>query len=198
MAGRMSRTDRRTQLIELGVTLLATRSLDQLALEDVAAAAGISRALPFHYFPTRRDFLVAVLESAAEELLAAGDPAPELPAPERLRAGLEGYVDYIETNPAAYIAIVRGAAGADQELVAVCDRTRSAIVERILDGLNPSERNGRVALAVRGWVGMVEEAAVTWLRDRSIASRGHLIAWLAEAFVLTVAAAGAPSLKEDR
>jgi AcrR family transcriptional regulator len=185
---RLSRDARRSQLVELGVELLRTRSLDHLALEDVASAAGISRALPFHYFPTRQDFLVAVIEAAAADLLAATDPGTDLEPLERLRVGLEGYIDYIEQNSAAYVAIVRGAAGADERLAAVFQRTREAIVDRILSGLGLEDDDGLIRLAVRGWLGMVEETTVSWLRDRNV-PRSDLVWILDEALVRTVAAA---------
>jgi AcrR family transcriptional regulator len=186
MARRLPRDERRAQLVELGVELLRTRSLDQLALEDVAAAAGISRALPFHYFPTRRDFLLAVVEASAGGLLDAVDADPSLPPLERLHAGLEGYIDYIAQNPAAYIALMRGAAGADNALVAVFDRTRDAIVDRILAGLEATDER-LLRLAIRGWVGMVEEAAVSWLRDHPV-DRDDLLWLLDEALVRIVTA----------
>ncbi|HEY2430776.1 MAG TPA: TetR/AcrR family transcriptional regulator [Acidimicrobiales bacterium] len=184
---RLSGDARRAQLVELGTELLRTRSLDQLALEDVAAAAGISRALPFHYFPTRRDFLLAVIEASAGDLLAAIDADPSLPPLDRLRAGLTGYIDYIEQNPAAYIALMRGAAGADEALVAVFDRTREAIVDRIISGLAVAEEPPLLRLAVRGWVGMVEEASVSWLRNHPV-DRLDLVWLLDEALIRLVTA----------
>lgn len=185
---RLSRTARRDQLVQLGLELLRTRPLDQVSVEDVATAAGISRALPFHYFPTRQDFLVAVVEAAAGEMLAATDPGDELPPLERLQAGLTGYIDYIETNAAAYVALVRGAAGADRRLVAVMEQTRDVLAERILSGLReltPGLDQPLVRVAVRGWLGMVEEATIAWLRDGSI-PRPDLVWILHEALVRTV------------
>jgi AcrR family transcriptional regulator len=47
---RMSPDGRREQLLELGVRLLSTRSLDELSIETLAEEAGISRGLLYHYF----------------------------------------------------------------------------------------------------------------------------------------------------
>jgi AcrR family transcriptional regulator len=185
---RLAPEARRDQLVQLGLVLLRTRPLEQLSLEDVAAAAGISRALPFHYFPTRQDFLVAVITAAADEMLAATDPGDGLPALERLRAGLEGYIDYIETSPAAYVALVRGAFGGDRRFVDVIERTREVLTERIMDGLGQLEMavdGPLVRLAVRGWLGMVEEATVAWLGERHV-GREDLVWMLDQALVRTV------------
>lgn len=184
---RLTHEARRAQLVALGVDLLRTRSLDQLSLEDVASAAGISRGLPFHYFRTRSEFLVAVVGASAEQLLAATDADPALEPVERLRRGLLGYIDYIEANAAAYIALVRGAAGADESLVAVFDRTRESLVERILTGLGPGIATDLGRLAARGWLGMVEETTVSWLRERSV-PREELVWLLNQALVRVVEA----------
>ncbi|GAC1540272.1 MAG: TetR/AcrR family transcriptional regulator [Acidimicrobiales bacterium] len=184
---RLAHSARRAQLVAVGVELLRSRPLDQLSLEDVAAAAGISRALPFHYFSTRNDFLVAVVGFASEQLLEATNPDPAMPPLARLRHGLEGYIDYIEGNATAYIALVRGAAGADEELRAVFDATREVIVDRILEGLGLIEENGLTRLAIRGWLGMVEETAVSWLRLRNL-SRADVVWLLDEALVRTIGA----------
>lgn len=193
---RLSHDARRAQLVALGVELLRNRPLDQLSLEDVAAAAGISRGLPFHYFRTRAEFLVAVVSASAEQLLATTDPDPALDPLERLRLGLNGYIDYIEANPTSYIALVRGAAGADESLVAVFDRTREMLVERILTGLGDGLGTPLGRLAVRGWLGMVEETTVSWLRERSL-GRVELVWLLNEALVRVIAAVGQRTVEAD-
>lgn len=172
----MTSAARRAQLVDLGVELLRTRPLDQLSLEDVATAAGISRALPFHYFATRADFLVAVVSASSDRLLAATDTDPALDPAERVRLGLLGYIDYIEANAESYIALVRGAAGADEGLVAVFDSTREALVGRILAGLGKDPGHHLIRLAARGWLGMVEEVTVSWLRSPEV-DRAELV-WL--------------------
>ena len=61
---------RRAQLIALGVEMLATRTLDELSVEDIATEAGISRGLLFHYFASKQEFHLEVARAAAQELIA--------------------------------------------------------------------------------------------------------------------------------
>ena len=51
---RLSAPQRRQQLVDLGTDLLVSRPLDELTVQRVANAAGVSRTLVFHYFPTVR------------------------------------------------------------------------------------------------------------------------------------------------
>lgn len=166
---RMSRAARREQLIVLGVELVGASSFDAVSTDDVAAAAGISRGLLFHYFPTKRDFQVAVAERGADDLLAATAPPTGASPVEQLRAGVEGLLDHVAAHPDAYLSLVRGTASGDAALRAVADRTRAALVERVLDGLGLEPRpDPVVVLAVRGWVAASEEVVVTWLAERAV------------------------------
>src|SRR5437868_5737634 len=78
-AARLDPEERRGQLIELGLRMLSSDSPDPVPVDEIAEAAGISRGLLFHYFPTKRDFYVAVAQEAARPLL-------EVTERDRLRA----------------------------------------------------------------------------------------------------------------
>lgn len=174
---RLTREQRRAQLIDLGVQVVGRSSFDDVSIDDVAAAAGISRSLLFHYFPTRRDFLVAVAEASAEELLAATDTDPSLRPGERLRQGLERYLDYVGSRREAYLSLVRGATGGDPALQEVFDRTRQRNAERVLEGLGFAWASAPplVRLAVRSWVAFVEEASVSWLAGDGEVARDDVV-----------------------
>jgi AcrR family transcriptional regulator len=99
-APRRTRLDpdaRRAQLVELGVRALSRASLYDVNLDEIAAAAGISRSLLFHYFGSKRRFQLAVVQAAAAGLLQGTDPDPALPADRQLRASIEDSVDQVPT-----------------------------------------------------------------------------------------------------
>ena len=64
---RLSPERRREQLLDLGVRLLATRSLDELSIDLLAEEAGISRGLLYHCFGNKHDFHEAVVRRAADD-----------------------------------------------------------------------------------------------------------------------------------
>jgi len=161
---RLGPEERRAQLVQLGVDLLKDRPLDQRLVDDVIKAAGISKGLLFHYFSSKRDYQVAVVTAAAGDLLAAIEPDESLDVLDQLRKGIDSYIDYIERNPSAYIAIVRGA-GADEALLEVFEATRDSVVELIASKV-VVEPSPLLRLAIRGWIASVEEATFLWLRDR--------------------------------
>lgn len=185
---RLDPAARRAQLVELGLRMLADRALDQVSVDDVAAAAGISRTLLFHYFPTKRDFHVAVAEAAADEMLARTDPDPSLPPPARLRAAVAAYVDYVGDKRDAFVAFVRGSSGGDPQLLAVYERARTACTVRVLDGAGLVDAPPRVRTAVRGWVAFAEEVTLDWLAAGGL-SRDEVVDLLERALVALVTAA---------
>lgn len=157
---RMSATDRRKQLIGIGLQLLAARPIHDLSIDEVAANAGISRGLLFHYFPTKHDYYVAVVHAAGQRLLKhAQAPAEGTPA-QRIEAILHGFVGFVQRRRANYVALVRGNAGGDAQVIEVFDELRDTLTHRSLDALNISEAVPLARLAVRGWLAMAEEMAI--------------------------------------
>ena len=185
----MTREQRRAQLLELGTQAVTASSFDEVSVEQVAEAAGISRGLLFHYFPSRRDFLVAIARAGAEELLEVTAPDPGLEPLGQLHAGIAAYVDYIVDRRDAYLSLVRGAAGGDPGMLEVVRWTRQQIVARITAGLglDPDEVSGHLRTALHGWLGFVEEAAVAWLAEDDPPPRAALVEMCEQLLVTLVA-----------
>lgn len=189
---RLDRDARRAQLVQLGLEMLSTRPLDKVAIDDIAAEAGISRGLLFHYFPTKRDFHRAVAEAAARDLLRRTAPDLSLPPKAALRHSIEAYVDHVTENRDAYIAFIRGSGGGDAGLGEVSDDARAAFTARVLAGLGAAQASDRLRAAVRGWVGFTEEVTVDWL-SRGGLDRDELVALIGDALgALVKMASGDP------
>ena len=179
---RLDADARREQLVLAGLTLLEDTPFDQVSAVDVARAAGVSKGLVFHYFPTTSDLHAALLRAAATELLGRVDQRPDLPHEARLAAGLDAFIAYIEGQPIVYVAMARGA-GSDPALQAVFEDTRNTIVELIVEVLGMAD-DPRVGLRImlRGWVAMVEEATLHWLPSKAV-PRDRLISFLTHAAI---------------
>jgi AcrR family transcriptional regulator len=100
---RLKVEDRREQLLERGAELFTRYSYDELSMRKIAREAGISKALLYHYFPSKQAFFQATLAQAAEQLRAQTEPDPELPPLEQLRGSLEAFLKLIDENDRAYV-----------------------------------------------------------------------------------------------
>lgn len=82
---RLSVEERRAQLLLAALGLFAHRAPDEVSLDEVAVAAGVSRPLVYRYFPGGRQQLYeAALGSAAEELTLCFTEPPVGPPTERV------------------------------------------------------------------------------------------------------------------
>jgi AcrR family transcriptional regulator len=195
---RLDVDERRRQLVALGMDLFSTRPYDDVSIDELARAAGISKGLLYHYFPTKRDFYVATVREGARQLLertrSASEGGPGEPL-ERLRAGLDAFLDYVAQHGPAYAALLRSGVGADVEVARIVDETRETFCTRLLEGAPapPIEVSGGalVHLALRGWLGFVEAATIEWLGGRRQVRREALRELLVQALATAVQASTA-------
>ncbi len=163
---RLGLDERRAKLLRLGRDLFSVRAYDDIQIDDIAAAAGISKGLLYHYFGSKRGFYVATVEEAANEILVATQLDPALPPPEKARRSMEVYLDFVEQHAGAYLALLRGGIGTDPEVAAIVDRTRAEFVQRFVSNLGLAEPRPVFQLAARSWVGLVEAASLAYLEQR--------------------------------
>src|SRR6476659_7583063 len=179
---RLSPEQRRSQLLDLGVRLLATRSLDELSIDLLAEEAGISRGLLYHYFGNKHAFHEAVVRRAADDLIAQTAPPVDGEPLERLLISVTAYPHYVEATYEGYLSLVKGAAGGNDTLRQIYEEARSALTDRIfredaqgdiIQDTAPSR------LSVRGWAAMTEELVITWVQDPAGVTRADLLAVIA-------------------
>lgn len=187
---RLGAEARREQLVRAGMELIREVPFDTLTADDVARAAGVSKGLVFHYFPTTRDLQAAVLRATTEDLLGGLDVDPSATPQERLRLGIDAFVAYVEQSPESYLAMSRSA-GSDPALGAAFEDTRNAIVELVQGVLGADALPPGLAVGLRGWIAFVEEAALHWVALGRPFPREELVSFALGAALSTFAEAAA-------
>ena len=187
---RLAPDERRSQLLDLGVRLLSTRSLDELSIDLLAEEAGISRGLLYHYFGNKHAFHEAVVRRAADDLIAQTAPPSEGEPLERLLISVTAYVDYVVANHAGYLSLVKGAAAGNDTLREIYEEARGALTDRIFREDARGEilpDTAATRLVVRGWAAMTEELVLTWVVDPDGVTREQLLAMIATSLPALVA-----------
>ncbi|MFF0741654.1 TetR/AcrR family transcriptional regulator [Streptomyces sp. NPDC004111] len=165
---RLAPADRRAQLLAVGAGLFAARPYDEVLMEDVAEAAGVSRALLYRHFATKRDLFVAIYQQVADQLLAKArfDPADTLE--EQLTEGLDAHFAYFAENRNTVIAANRTLAG-DRLVQTVIAGELDALRERVLDALDITEPGTRAAASqvIKSWLVFVQVLCVDWLMEET-------------------------------
>lgn len=200
---RLSPEQRREQLLDLGVRLLATRSLDELSIDLLAEEAGISRGLLYHYFGNKHDFHEAVVRRAADDLIEKTAPPVDGEPMDRLVASIAAYLDYVVDNHEGYLSLIKAAAGGNETLREIYEEARSALNGRVFRedaplGQGAGEMLAETAasrLVVRGWSAMVEEMVLSWIDEPRGVTREQLLEIMAASLpaVVEVSAASAPA-----
>jgi AcrR family transcriptional regulator len=165
---RLDVDERRRRLLDLGADLFTRFAYDELSMARIAKEAGISKALLYHYFPSKEAYFVATLEEKAAELQARTEPDPALPPFEQLAGSLDAYLLWIEENAGSFDKMIRSS-GAVPEVRALLDRVRGDTVKRISHGLaEGGEPSPVLRTAVRGWLGFMDGACLDWVEHRDI------------------------------
>lgn len=190
---------RREQLVAVGMRLFSVRPYDAISIDEIAHEAGIAKGLLYYYFPSKRDFYMAVVRSAADEMSAVVEPDDSVPPLDRLVHSVNAYLDYVESHARGYATLLRGGIGSDDEVRKIIDGTREQVLERALSSLPLAGKpSPALRVAVRGWIGFVEGASLDWLEHRDL-TREQLRDLLVHAFVTMLQAVHAvdPSLRLD-
>ncbi|CAL9440075.1 helix-turn-helix domain-containing protein [Streptomyces cellulosae] len=189
---RLSVEERRSQLLEAALSLFAHRAPEEVSLDDVAEAAGVSRPLVYRYFPGGKQQLYeAALMSAADELRDCFDEPEEGPLLPRLTRAVERYLDFVGRHDAGFSALLQGGSVVEtSRTTAIVDGVRRAAAEHILRHLGVAEPGPRLWMTIRMWITAVEAASLIWLDEDKQPPPEELRDWLVEQFVavLTVTA----------
>ena len=165
---RLDVDERRAQLLALGLDLFSERAYDAISIDEIALAAGISKGLLYHYFPTKRDFYAAAIREASRQLLHCTRPDESAPPIARMRLGLDAYLTFVERRGPAYSALMRGGIGSDPAVAGIVQETRDRFLERLIENVPATEIAPALRATLRGWIGFVEAASLDWVERREM------------------------------
>ncbi|MET7713143.1 TetR/AcrR family transcriptional regulator [Streptomyces sp. NPDC005407] len=190
---RLSVEERRRQLLAAALTLFAHRPPDEVSLDDVAEAAGVSRPLVYRYFPGGKQQLYeTALRSAADQLELCFTEPPAGPPTERVSRVLDRYLVFVDEHDAGFSALLRGGSVAEtSRTTAIVDEVRRAAAEQILVHIGVARPGPRLRMMVRTWIAAVEAASLIWLDEGKLPPAVELRDWLVDHLIALLAATAA-------
>ncbi|MGY0023512.1 TetR/AcrR family transcriptional regulator [Streptomyces sp. cg35] len=166
---RMGVEERRRQLIGVALELFSHRSPDEVSIDEIAAAAGISRPLVYHYFPGKLSLYEAALKRAAEDLAQRFEEPQDGPLGARLQRVMGRFFDFVDEHGPGFSALMRGGPAVGSSATnALIDSVRQAAYVQILAHLKVVAPSPRLELVVRSWISLAESTALIWLDGRRI------------------------------
>lgn len=170
----MSGHKRREQLLDVTRAIVIRDGFHTVSIEAVAREAGITRPVVYGHFRDLEDLLEALVQREARRALA--QVAPVLPvdlaqgdARELLLAGLRGYLEAAEANPATWRLVLMPPDGAPASLREHIARGRDAVIAQLAaavrPGLMPQREPPDPELAARMLSAASDEAVRLLLTD---------------------------------
>jgi AcrR family transcriptional regulator len=167
---RMPAAQRREVILAAAEATFARSGYHAAALEDIAAAAGVSKALIYEHFDSKRELHTALLGANAAEIFrrveagAARGPTGE----ERLRNGIDAFLAFVEDNREAWRALSRDAADpVVAEVARHLQERATAVIARLLAA--GGEADGpRAEIRAQLLSGAVQSLATWWDGHREV------------------------------
>jgi AcrR family transcriptional regulator len=188
---RLQRDARIQRILTASQTLFSTQAYDEIAIEDLAAAAGMSKGLLYHYFASKRDLYVATVAHVLTQMAHFTDLSPDL------HAGLSQMLSLFEQSPGLAKMVLRGGIGVDREVEGLLDIYRQQQLERLSRGLGSlgdfadvsadAGAQALVVLGLRGWLGLLDEVCLHWVQQPDV-TREQVVRFLEQSLQAIVAA----------
>jgi AcrR family transcriptional regulator len=169
---RLAAADRRAAILADALEVFAAGGFRDASLDDVAARGGISKALIYEHFASKRELQVALLDVHVHEVIqrVVGAVADADDNEARLRAGIDAFLAFGDERPAALALLARNVS--DPVVGETLDRLReemAATIAAIMAADAPPPQEGDIdvelaaALLAHLVVGGVQFMAAWWL-----------------------------------
>jgi AcrR family transcriptional regulator len=171
---RLRAHERRDSILSAANTVFGQRGYETVRIDDVAAAAGISKALIYEHFRSKQELYSELMNRAAIEMLdriVTASGGPELSGAQRLERGAEAGFAFVTSEPEAFQMCVRDVS--DPEIAAQQAILRRGAVAAMIDvmrlepaatrtDLTPANLEQVAEMLVGGFYSLAE----WWLQNR--------------------------------
>lgn len=168
---RMSAADRRAAILEAARLAFAEGGFHEVSLDAVAARAGVSKALLYEHFDSKRALYRAMLEMHTADLVGRIGAAVEAAGPveAKLLAGIDAFLDFVGDRRGGWKVIFRNAGDPDvaASLAELRDGVAVAVAALISEEAaetlpDAPEREQMLQMAAQQLVGAMQALADWW------------------------------------
>ena len=172
---RLAPGQRSEQILDAANALFSERGYDEVSVEDIASAAGVTRGLVHHYFGGRKEVYIALLERTASMREEQLPPPVGRSARARLADSVSRWLDWTEQNRTIWLATLgRGEDIADPDVRAVVlELVRRAVAIVAAHHADIADDSPRLRYALECWTGLNRAATRRWLQGEATREQTH-------------------------
>jgi AcrR family transcriptional regulator len=180
---------RRSQILDAATAVFRENEYSAVSLDLIAEQAGATRGLVHHYFGTKRDLFLAVVEDAVRvpddlDLIPTGTSGDFSAV---VRSSVARWMSMIQAAGGLWLGAASGGAFAETDLDAVMVRARDDLVDRMLDEVPfPGDLDRKLLRsALRCYAATARVATEEWLVHRTL-SETETAAFLESTFMAMI------------
>src|SRR3954449_5499196 len=153
---RRAPAQRREEILDAANALFAERPYDEVSIEDIAAAAGVTRGLVHHYFGGRKDVYLALLQRLGAHRESDLRPPVGRSARARVADTVSRWLDWTQSNRSIWLAtIAHGEDIADPDVRhTVTDLVHRAVAQLAAFHADIAEDSPRLRYALECWTAL--------------------------------------------
>ena len=166
---RLPAAERRRQLLEVALDAFSAGGFHGTSMDDVAAAAGVTKPVLYQHFGSKRGLYVELLNDVGGQLMdVIAKAAAEANGPHRqVEAGFRAYFRFVEHREPAFRLLFGGGSKRDEDFADLVRQVEGAIAELIASFITVELPPEQTLTLAHGIVGMAESTCRHWLRQRS-------------------------------
>lgn len=162
-------------MLDVGYAVFRQEPFDSVSMDQIAERAGVTRALMYHYFPTKADFFAAIWHRAHDVLRASANWTSPTTVRESLIGTLSAHLDFYADNVALVRIANRSAIASTPAVRKASDDNFTTLCTAVLDAAGAHGRERMLAAAAfAGWISFVRETSLAALADGAISPADNL------------------------
>jgi AcrR family transcriptional regulator len=168
-APRLPAARRRRQLLDVALARFSERGFHGTSMDDVAAAAKVTKPVLYQHFGSKRDLYLELLDDVAGRLVDAIVEATSTAAGPRQQVenGLAAYFGFVDRSEDAFRLLFGGGSTRDEDFAAKVSQVEDAIAELVATLITADVLPAQKIALAHGIVGMAEVACRHWLTTRA-------------------------------
>jgi AcrR family transcriptional regulator len=183
---RLSAPDRRAAILDAALEVFSRSGYHGASIDEIAQEAGISKALIYEHFPSKKDLHASLLERHVQDIferLAESAATPD-PGEVRLRAGVDAFLEWSETNQDAFRLLFRDTFESDvagvlrrlqqQATAAIAGLMATEPIAPAHDDVSDEDRRLAVEIFAQQLSGAMQSLAIWW-RDHPQVERHFVV-----------------------